>query len=126
VPRGDELLAITEVPRFAADDRWDVAVVDCGPTAETLRLVALPEAVSGYLANTRVTGRRSRVRRTVRELSRSVESLRALLTDPERTTVRLVLTPGRDVAERARRLVGALAMPGGGGDALNREGCVST
>jgi len=110
LPGVDEVLALTEVQRFAADDRWDIVIVDCGPTAETLRLLALPEAVSGYLSNTRVTGRRSRVRRTVRELSRSVESLRALLTDPERTTVRLVLTPERVVAAEARRTVGALAL----------------
>ena len=28
---------------------WEVVVVDCGPTAETLRLLGLPEAVAGYV-----------------------------------------------------------------------------
>ncbi|MFP5219289.1 MAG: ArsA-related P-loop ATPase, partial [Actinomycetes bacterium] len=28
---------------------WDVVVVDCAPTAETLRLLALPEALGWYM-----------------------------------------------------------------------------
>jgi len=31
------------------DGPWDLVVLDCAPTAETLRLLALPEALSRYL-----------------------------------------------------------------------------
>ena len=46
LPGVDELLALTEVARLARHGPWEVVVVDCGPTAETLRLLALPEAVA--------------------------------------------------------------------------------
>lgn len=118
LPGVDEVLALTEVRRYADDGRWDVVVVDCGPTAETLRLFALPEAVSGYLATAQTRTRRSGVRRTVRKLAAHVESLRALLTDPARTTVRLVLTPERVVAAEARRTLGSLALRDIGVDEL--------
>ncbi|OXM60662.1 ArsA family ATPase [Amycolatopsis vastitatis] len=108
LPGVDELLALTEVRRLAEDGRWDTIVVDCGPTAETLRLLALPEAVSGYLP--RVFGRR--VTEPVRRLGVHLDGLRALLTDPAVTTVRLVLTPERVVVAEARRTLSSLALRG--------------
>jgi arsenite/tail-anchored protein-transporting ATPase len=42
LPGVEELLALGEVRRAAETGPWDVVVVDCGPTAETLRLLALP------------------------------------------------------------------------------------
>lgn len=108
LPGVDELLALTEVRRLAEDGPWETIVVDCGPTAETLRLLALPEAVSGYLA--RVFGRR--VTDSVRRLGAHLDGLRALLTEPSVTTVRLVLTPERVVVAEARRTLSSLALRG--------------
>ncbi|MEC3973933.1 ArsA family ATPase [Amycolatopsis sp. H20-H5] len=116
LPGVDELLALTEVQRLAEGGPWDVVVVDCGPTAETLRLLALPEAISGYL--TRVfgwqpkLGKRSRVVESVHRLGTHLESLRTLLTDPSVTTVRLVLTPERMVVAESRRTLSSLALRG--------------
>ncbi|MET8852242.1 ArsA family ATPase [Amycolatopsis sp. NPDC004625] len=108
LPGVDELLALTEVRRLAEDGPWETIVVDCGPTAETLRLLSLPEAVSGYLA--RAFGRR--VTEPVRRLGAHLDGLRALLTDPAVTTVRLVLTPERVVVAEARRTLSSLALRG--------------
>lgn len=114
LPGVDELLALTEVQRLAETGPWDTVVVDCGPTAETLRLLALPEAISGYL--TRVfgwkAGKRARVADSVRRLGTHLESLRALLTEPSVTTVRLVLTPERLVVAESRRTLSSLALRG--------------
>jgi arsenite-transporting ATPase len=110
LPGVDELLALTEVRRLAEDGPWETVVVDCGPTAETLRLLALPEAVSGYL--TRVFGPRGRVTDSVRRLGAHLDGLRGLLTDPSVTTVRLVLTPERVVVAEARRTLSSLALRG--------------
>ncbi|WP_326954918.1 ArsA family ATPase [Amycolatopsis sp. NBC_01286] len=110
LPGVDELLALSEVRRLAEHGPWDTIVVDCGPTAETLRLLALPEAVSGYLS--KVFGRRGRVTDSVRRLGTHLEGLRALLTEPSVTTVRLVLTPERVVVAEARRTLSSLALRG--------------
>ncbi|HEY3710131.1 MAG TPA: ArsA family ATPase [Amycolatopsis sp.] len=114
LPGVDELLALTEVQRLAEHGPWDTVVVDCGPTAETLRLLALPEAVSGYLKRMYgwKAGRRGRVVDSVGRLGAHLESLRTLLTDPAVTTVRLVLTPERVVVAEARRTLSALALRG--------------
>ncbi|MBB4684932.1 ArsA family ATPase [Amycolatopsis jiangsuensis] len=111
LPGVDELLALGEVRRLAAQGPWDTVVVDCGPTAETLRLLALPEAVSGYLGRVH-GGRRRRLADPVRRLGAHLDALRELLTDPAVTTVRLVLTPERVVVAEARRTLTSLALRG--------------
>ncbi|HKS48643.1 MAG TPA: ArsA family ATPase [Amycolatopsis sp.] len=115
LPGVDELLALTEVQRLAETGRWDTVVVDCGPTAETLRLLSLPEAVSGYL--NRMFGWQAKLAargtvEAVKRLAAHLESLRALLTDAERTAVRLVCTPERVVVAETHRTLSALALRG--------------
>jgi len=105
LPGIDELLALTEVARLADEGRWEVVVVDCGPTAETLRLLALPEAVGGYLDRLALGG-------SVAQLAGHLAGLRSLLVDPARTSVRLVLTPERLVVAETRRTLTALALRG--------------
>ena len=45
IPGAEEVLALLELRLHALSGEWDVIVVDCAPTAETLRLLALPEAL---------------------------------------------------------------------------------
>ena len=49
IPGAEEILALLEVRQQALSGEWDVVVVDCAPTGETLRLLALPEALGWYL-----------------------------------------------------------------------------
>jgi arsenite-transporting ATPase len=108
LPGVDELLALTEVARLAEAGPWEAVVVDCGPTAETLRLLALPEAISGYLDRLYPAPGGHPVGRLAEHLA----SLRRLLVDPEVTSVRLVLTPERMVVAETRRTLTALALRG--------------
>ncbi|GAA3877061.1 ArsA family ATPase [Saccharothrix violaceirubra] len=129
LPGVEELLALAEVRRFVAEGPWDAVVVDCGPTAETLRLLALPEALASYLERLFPTHRRvvrgllagvagsAQVDRwdatadALGRLAERLERLRDLLTSPD-TAVRLVLTPERVVAAETRRTATALALQG--------------
>jgi arsenite-transporting ATPase len=130
LPGVEELLALSEVYRLAATGPWEVVVVDCGPTAETLRLIALPEALSGYLERLFPTHRRvvrgllaglagarqvdtwDATADALSRLAERVDVLRAALADRSRTTVRLVTTPERVVAAETRRTLTALAVQG--------------
>ena len=56
IPGAEEVLALLELRLHALSDEWDVVVVDCAPTAETLRLLALPEAL-GLVHAARLPGR---------------------------------------------------------------------
>jgi arsenite-transporting ATPase len=132
LPGVEDLLALGEVRRAAESGPWEVVVVDCGPTAETLRLLGLPEAIAGYLERLFPAHRRAvrgllvGLSGAAREqapaweatigaldgLAEELAGLRALLADHERTSIRLVLTPERVVAAETRRTLTALALHG--------------
>ena len=130
IPGAEEVLALLELRLHALSDEWDALVVDCAPTAETLRLLALPEALGWYM--TRVFPVERRVVRALRPvLSRAagvpmpeddvfaaverlhaeLDEVRALLTGPE-AGVRLVLTPEQVVLAEARRSFTTLSLFG--------------
>lgn len=131
LPGVEDLLALGAVRRAAETGTWEVVVVDCGPTAETLRLLGLPEAVSGYverlfpahrravrgllagLAGGRApTGEWDATITALDDLTAQLAALRDMLADHTRTSIRLVLTPERVVAAETRRTVTALALHG--------------
>lgn len=122
IPGLDEIFSLSDIKAFAASGEWDVVVVDCAPTAETLRLLSLPEIMRWYMD--RVFPMSRKVNRVVAPLlgrvaglptpgdevfgsaSRFYERLdgvRELLTDAEVTSVRLVVNPERLVVAEARR-----------------------
>jgi arsenite/tail-anchored protein-transporting ATPase len=130
LPGAEEVLALLELRLHALSDDWDLIVVDCAPTAETLRLLALPEALGWYM--TRVFPVERRVVRALRPvLSRAagvpmpddgvfgaverlhaeLDEVRTLLTGPA-TSVRLVLTPEQVVLAEARRSYTTLSLFG--------------
>lgn len=127
LPGAEDLLALTEVHRFAASGLWDTVIVDCGPTAETLRLLALPESLAGYLerlfpahrravrgllagiAGSEQVERWDSVADGLGRLAERLAGLKGMLGD-EGTSVRLVLTPESVVAAETRRTLTALAL----------------
>ena len=129
LPGAEELVALLEVRDQAASGRWDVLVVDCAPTAETLRLLALPDALGWYLERVFPTHRRVlRALRLTRlggaalpgeavldaftALQEELADVRGLLAEPTTTSVRLVLTPESVVLAESRRTLTSLALYG--------------
>ncbi|TWF74136.1 arsenite efflux ATP-binding protein ArsA [Pseudonocardia hierapolitana] len=131
LPGVEDLLALGEVRRLAESGLWEVVVVDCGPTAETLRLLGLPEALSTYLERLFPAHRRAvrglisgfaagrdaqpawdRAIGALDTLAEQLQGLRRLLADEATTSIRLVLTPERVVAAETRRTLTALALHG--------------
>jgi arsenite-transporting ATPase len=131
LPGAEEVLALLELREQVADGRWDTVVVDCAPTGETLRLLALPEALRWWMQ--RMFPAERRVMRTLRpvlshlaglpfppesvfaaveRLSDELAEVRALLVDPATTSVRLVLTPESVVVAEARRTLTSLSLYG--------------
>jgi arsenite-transporting ATPase len=130
LPGAEEVLALLEVRRQVESGLWDLVVVDCAPTGETLRLLALPEALNWYVEKVFPAHRRalramrpllSRVAGpgvpsdgvfdAVERLHRELAEVRAVLTAPT-TSVRVVLTPEAVVVAEARRTLTSLALYG--------------
>jgi arsenite-transporting ATPase len=130
IPGAEEVLALLELRDQARSGRWDVIVVDCAPTAETLRLLALPEALGWYMQRILPMQRRltkalkpmltkaagvpmpgDTVFDAVERLHHELREVRELLAGPD-ASVRLVLTPERVVAAEARRSFTTLSLYG--------------
>ena len=130
LPGAEEVLALLEVRDQACSRRWDLLVVDCAPTAETLRLLALPDALGWYLDRVLPAERRimtalrpvlarasgvpmprAHVVDAVERLHADLASVRTLLTGAG-ASVRLVLTPEAVVVAEARRSLTTLALYG--------------
>ncbi len=130
IPGADEVLALLELRNHAVSGTWDVIIVDCAPTAETLRLLALPEALGWYM--TRMFGVQRKMVRALRpvltraagvpmpedsvfdaieRLHADLEQVQQILTEKD-STVRLVLTPETVVVAEARRSLTTLSLYG--------------
>ncbi len=122
LPGVQEMLGLAEVESLVASGRWDTVFLDCAPTAETLRLLDLPQALTAYLE--RLWPRHRRLSQSVsspqllllagvlERINSSAARVRELLGDGTRTRVRLVLSPERVVLAEARRTITAMALFG--------------
>jgi arsenite-transporting ATPase len=131
LPGLDEVFALADIREHAESGQWDVVVVDCAPTAETLRLLSLPEILAWYMERIFPTARNvskvlSPVLGRVTQLPVAGDAVfgalarfyarlagvRELLTDSRRTSVRLVVNPERMVIAEAKRTYTYLSLFG--------------
>jgi arsenite-transporting ATPase len=129
LPGADEVLALLELEQRAASGAFDVIVVDCAPTGETLRLLALPETLAFYAERLFTAPQRllralaaglgrggasapdGEVRDAVSELLSRLTAARTLLTAPT-SGVTVVTTAEQVVLAEARRAYTALSLHG--------------
>jgi arsenite-transporting ATPase len=130
-PGGDELFSLLRLKRHVESDDWDVIIVDCAPTGETLRLLSFPEAARWWLG--KLLGRETQLLAAARPLARAFLDLRLpdedvvgevqslignlvamhdILRDRAAVSVRLVLTPDRMVIAEAMRTFTYLSLYG--------------
>jgi len=122
MPGIQEVLGLRAVAALAGSGRWDLVVVDCASTADALRMLTLPAAFAMYVERCWPRHRRLSVAiedaRTaamvamMETASAAMESLSDLLSDGDRVSAHLVLTPERVVAAEAVRTLGSLALMG--------------
>jgi arsenite-transporting ATPase len=131
IPGLDEVFALADIKEFATSGDYDLVVVDCAPTAETLRLLSLPDVLGWYMDRMFDTQRRlTRLARpilqrvsgipiagdgvfgAVRRFYERLDGVRELLTDGDITSARLVVNPERLVVAEARRTFTYLSLFG--------------
>jgi arsenite-transporting ATPase len=122
IPGLDEIFSLIDVRTYVESGDYDMLVVDCAPTAETLRLLSLPEIMNWYIE--RVFPVERRVVKTIRpivsrmtslpiagdqvfaaieRLHRNLDTVKQILTDENVSSVRLVVNPEKMVIAEARR-----------------------
>ena len=122
IPGLDEIFSLIDVKTHVEGGRYDLLVVDCAPTAETLRLLSLPEIMNWYIERIFPVQRRvvkgvrplvskmtslpiagDRFFASVERLHRNLAAVHTILIDERTSTVRLVVNPEKMVIAEARR-----------------------
>ena len=122
VPPGmDEMFSLLQIKRHYEAEQFDVVIVDCAPTGETLRLLGFPDIARWWLEKVfpwerRIVGAarplaravdvpqpRPEVFDEVQRLVRSMIRMNAILRDREHCSIRLVMNPDRMVIKEAQR-----------------------
>lgn len=122
LPGMEELSAMMYVNQYQRDQRFDVVVLDCAPTAESLRFISMPDTLEWYMRHIFPAHRllvktvRPVVNRVgpielppdatfanIQSLFRRLEGVGTLLADPEVTSVRLVTNAERVVLRETQR-----------------------
>jgi arsenite-transporting ATPase len=137
IPGLDEIFSLIDVKRYVDSDAYDVLVIDCAPTAETLRLLSLPEVMNWYIERIFPVERRvvktirplltkitsmpiadDRIFAAIERLHRNLDGVRQILTNEKVSSVRLVVNPEKMVIAEARRTYTYLSLFGYRVDAI--------
>jgi arsenite/tail-anchored protein-transporting ATPase len=122
LPGMEELSAMMYVNQFRREQRYDVIVLDCAPTAESMRFVSMPTTLEWYMkhifpyqrgilkAVRPIANRVSPVElprdsyfANIEALFGKLEGIGELLENPRITSVRLVTNPERMVLRETQR-----------------------
>ena len=122
LPGMEELSAMMYVNQFRREDRYDVIVLDCAPTAESMRFVSMPTTLEWYMkhifpfqrgilkAVRPLANRVSPVElppdtyfANIQDLFGRLDGIGELMEDPNTTSVRLVTNPERMVLRETQR-----------------------
>jgi arsenite-transporting ATPase len=123
LPGMEELFSLLKVKTWADGGAYDVIIIDCAPTGDTMRMLSVPEVLNFYF--TRIFPIQRTVVRTVRPVAqrmtdmpiptddvfgalqalyRELEGMGPLLQEPKRSSIRIVLNPEKMVINESQRL----------------------
>lgn len=136
-PGMEELFSLLQIKEHAQSGRYDVLVVDCAPTGETLRLLSYPNVLNWWLEKifpnerkliklvrpvaklvNRIDLPSDDVLDSIEFFARGLEEMQRIVLDPEITSVRIVLNPEKMVLAEAKRSFTYLNLFGFNTDAI--------
>lgn len=122
LPGMEELFSLLKLKDYAEHEAYDVAIIDCAPTANTVRMLSVPDVVRWYMD--RFFDIERRIVKTVRPIAEriakvpfptddvydSVEDLfhkltgmKDILANPKTSSIRLVFNPEKMVIKESQR-----------------------
>ena len=122
LPGMEEVACLLHINRYAREKAFDVVVLDCAPTGESMRFISLPTSLEWYMQ--KIFSLERNVFRAVRPVAKHftkvplpsddyfkalqglfqrIEGVEKLLQDPKTTTARLVTNPEKMVLKETQR-----------------------
>jgi arsenite-transporting ATPase len=130
-PGMDEIASLMWIKQYTQRGEHDVLIVDCAPTGETLQLLTFPDVARWWLDKVYPWERRAmklarpvlqplmdiplpsdEIFTSLKDLLLDLDGMRKVLTDPDITTVRIVLNLEKMVVKEAKRAFSYLSLFG--------------
>lgn len=120
-PGMEELSSLFELNQHAKSGNFDLILIDCAPTGESVRLLTLPDIVDWYVnklfsvTRTAVGLMRPLMLKTslllpddnvfasIEKLLKQIAEVKEIVNDPETTSVRIILNPEKMVLKESQR-----------------------
>ncbi len=121
-PGMEEICALLYINQYVRENAYDVIILDCAPTGESLRFVSIPTTLEWYMNHifkmernlARIAGPvietvssvpipKDSYFQNIQSLFDRLEGIDKILTDPKITTVRLVTNPEKIVIKETQR-----------------------
>ncbi|MEW6455203.1 MAG: ArsA family ATPase [Acidobacteriota bacterium] len=121
-PGMEEIFSLLELVQYYMKGQFDVIIIDCAPTGDTLRLLSVPDIAKWYMEKIFniermvLKGVRPIMKQfvdfplpddgvfaSVEKLYRNLIGIKEVLTDPEISSVRMVVNPEKMVIKEAQR-----------------------
>lgn len=121
-PGMEELFSLMEICSYQKTSQYEVIIVDCAPTGDTLRLLSAPEITSWYLKHIfpfqRTAAKAVRpvaprifpfpfpdddIFEDMKNLTSQLAEMKEILADTQKTSIRLVINPEKMVIKEAQR-----------------------
>ncbi len=121
-PGMEEVSSLLYVNQYVREKTFDVVLLDCAPTGESLRFVSIPTTLEWYMSKifklerrvanmlrpvarnfTRVPLPEEKYFENLGDLHRKLSGIDKLMADPKTTTVRLVTNPEKIVLKETQR-----------------------
>jgi arsenite/tail-anchored protein-transporting ATPase len=137
-PGMEELFSLLQIKQHSTSGEYDVIIVDCAPTGETLRLLSYPDLLKWWMDKIFPTEKRllklarplakvvtgglelpnDEVLNSIESFVHELEDLQKIIVDNEVTSVRIVVNPEKMVIDEARRAFTHLNLYGFNTDAI--------
>ena len=121
-PGMEELSSLLLITRYARSKQFDVVIIDCAPTGETLRLLSFPDVARWWLKNIFPVQRKAYhlirpmvrpftdmplpaddVFESIERVFSQLDEMHTILSNPSQSTVRLVVNPEKMVVKESQR-----------------------
>lgn len=121
-PGMEELFSLMEIRNYRKTQEFDVIIVDCAPTGDTLRLLSAPEITHWYLKHIfpiqRTAAKAVRpvasrilpfpfpednIFGSLKKLTTQLAEMKEILEDSQKTSIRLIINPEKMVIKEAQR-----------------------
>jgi len=123
LPGVEELFGLFHIHRADQSGKYDCLIIDCAPTGQTLRLLSMPEVARWWMQKIFPVERKvaktlramkkktimsipipeDLVYASIQQLFDDIGTLKEMLAEPDKTSVRIVLNPERIVLEETQR-----------------------